>query len=304
MANFFYKSLPLTSIFESGNGYTLTNYTNAGSSITFKSQLADLPDQTIGFEVSGTDIGASACPIFYSYPALNTTHTCDANATKVYVIIIGGGGGGGSGGSTGGAQDSYFGDGGGGGGGGGMVAFLISISSNPTITTPISIAILRGLGGAGGDVLSANGAGNNGTAGGHTTATIACSGTDIILIARGGAGGIGGGNDTTAGTASGTGGAGGGRDTNNGLTFTATVEYSTNGNAGAAGTAGTSDNTDTSAGGAGGASGRGASGKFLDFSTTYGNGGTGGSGDKTGVEFGGAGGVGTSGVVYIFEYFD
>jgi hypothetical protein len=302
MSNYDYKGTLLSNIFQSGLTQ-FADYTNLGTPLQFSSIFPNLPTQTLGYANTINDIGAACCPRFVKY-LVNSTHTCNAAATGVYLIVIGGGGGGGSGGST----STYTGDGGGGGGGGGMLALKISKSNNPTITTPITIVINIGAKGDGGLKRTNHGAGLNGTSGGATTATILCSGNDIVGTAYGGGFGRGGEN-LNNGLVDATGGAGGSRGIS---LFGGTVNYSNdnsnNGSAGLGGQDGTGDDYDISAGGDGGLNGYTTKGFFLIEDSIRGNGGVGGDGNSLapiiGRAFGSPGDDGRPGAVYVFEYFD
>ena len=301
MSNYDYKGTLLSNIFQSGTTQ-FADYTNLGTPLQFSSIFQNLPTQTLGYANTINDIGAACCPRFVKY-SVNSTHICNAAATGVYLILIGGGGGGGSGGST----ATYVGDGAGGGGGGGMLALKISKSNNPTITTPITIGIIIGAGGDGAAKRTSHGAGLNGSAGTQTTATIWCSGNDIIGTANGGAGGRGGEN-LNNGLVDATGGAGGGSSI---FLVGGAVNYSNNnsnnGATGLGGQDGTGPDNDISAGGAGGDNGYTTKGFFLIETVNKGDGGDGGIGNTTAVAgsgFGGPGVDGRPGLAYIFEYFD
>lgn len=298
MSNYDYKGTLLSNIFQSGTTQ-FADYTNLGTPLQFSSIFPNLPTQTLGYANTINDIGVACCPRFVKYSA-NATHICNSAATGVYLILIGGGGGGGSGGST----ATYVGDGAGGGGGGGMLALKISKSNNPTITTPITIDIVIGAGGNGAAKRTSHGAGLNGSAGTQTTATIWCSGNDIIAYAFGGAAGRGGEN-LNNGLVDATGGAGGGRSITAGAIYS--NDNSNNGAAGLGGEDGTGPDNDISAGGLGGDNGYTTKGFFLIETVNKGNGGDGGIGNTTAVAgsgFGGPGVDGRPGLAYIFEYFD
>jgi hypothetical protein len=301
MDKYKYKNTGFDVIFATGTNSTLTGYKKSNADIQVLTKFSQLPNQTFGYKINNTDIGATACPKYTKYTA-SGTHTCNSKATGVYLILVGGGGGGGSGGSTGDSQNSYYGDGGGGGGGGGMLALRINKSQNTTMEIPITIVIVIGNGGPGGAALGDNASGNSGTDGGDTTATIWLTGNDIVATAIGGKKGIGGGSDTTSGTATGTGGAGGSTNITN---ATVSTNYNKAGADGATGAAGTANNYDTSNGGAGGKSGYNNESGFNIETITNGDGGAGGQGDEQDVsEYGKAGTAGSKGVAYIFEYFE
>jgi hypothetical protein len=302
MSHYDYKGTLLNNIFQSGTT-TFSGYENLGTALQFSSKFSNLPNQTLGYENTTNDIGAVCCPKFTKYTS-NATHTCNAGATGVYLILVGGGGGGGSGGS----DSTYSGDGGGGGGGGGMLALKVSKSNNQTITTPITIVINVGAGGAGAAKRTNNGVGFTGTTGNNTSATIWCSGNDIVAYAGGGAGGTGGPNNNN-GVIDNTGGGGGGRGISlSGGTANYSNDNSNNGNAGSGGDDGTGPDGDISYGGNGGQNAYSTKGFFgIESPFTFGDGGAGGIGDTTwssGFTNGGPGTAGQPGVAYVFEYFD
>lgn len=289
-SGFKYKGTNLANIFKSGSTITMTGYKINGTESTFLKKFNDLPNQVLEYKSSGIDIGVSACPIYFKYTVGTHTHTCNSNATGVYLILVGGGGGGASGGSN----RFWSGAAGGGGGGGAMVALRVNKSNNTTIQTPITVNFSIGGGGAGGPALTDNGDGISGTGGGNTTASITTSGTAITFRANGGGGGL------QPGV-----GAGGQPVVPTGITIS--NNFSAPGSSGLDGAAGKSgDDYDEPQGGNGGQNAYSVSGRFLiETSSTYGDGGKGGNGDSLSGSKNGTGGTaGVNGVAYIFEYFD
>ena len=301
----------LDSLYSASTTFSSTLSINLGLTYYSTAVFSLVPRQTsLGYQLSNRDMGIDVLPIYAVYN--NTpdyTHICNSAATGVYLILLGGGGGGGSGG----ADEYYSGDGGGGGGGGALLAVRINLDNNSTITTPITLTVVVGEGGAGGPGLGSNGLGNAGTTGGTTSVTIACSGNDIVCKANGGVGGTGGlaNNEQTT-----PGGAGGTASAASISLSGGAVNYSylttIDGQTGGAGADGTGSDTDISPGGTGGNS---AYEQGID-STTFtisnfpylggtGYGGNGGDGDsENGNRTGEPGSTGVKGIVYIFEYFD
>ena len=308
-----FKDEPFDNIFETGTT-AIPGYKLNGVDIKFLEIFADLPTQTIGFfnTTSGQDIGKIACPIYTRY-LVNGTHTCNSKATGVYLILVGGGGGGGSGASN----SSFSGDGGGGGGGGGMFAAKISKSNNSAISTPITIDITIGQGGAGASRRTSRGVGYTGTDGDFTQAKITCTdGNHISAAATGGIGGSGG-NDDNNGVEDVNGGNGGSASVTRTGGVSTTNGNSCDGNKGANGEDGSGPDGDISYGGNGGLNGYSVKSFFgIETSFTYGNGGIGGAGDTTASSYtqnsvsytafndGSPGQSGKNGVVYVFEYFN
>jgi hypothetical protein len=308
--NFTYKTIDLYDILEKfHNDYIYYTEFNFVAQMTFSpeniyqykilylSKFANLPNQTLGYQNNGVDIGSLACPRYTRYTS-NNTHTCHSKTTKVYLVLVGGGGGGGGGG----ANHGWGGAGGGGGGGGGMLALMLQ---NNAGTNAGTIAITIGTGGPRGEKFGNNEAGQPGTNGNATTATIGSITATADGGYGGGGGGGGGGDNRTGNETGGTKGGGGSRGIS---TASYTNDNSYNGDNGIDGDNGIGGNNDDdyAYGGDGGVNGYSKSNTFsFESSFTYGNGGKGGQGDQwSSYRQGAPGTAGNAGVAYIFEYFD
>ena len=69
MSGYTFKSIDLDNIFQTGTTQIITNYTKTTSNtvIQYLSQFANLPDQTLGYQFGGVDIGSYVCPKFTKY---------------------------------------------------------------------------------------------------------------------------------------------------------------------------------------------------------------------------------------------